>query len=586
MNETLEFDIIVNGKKAKSSIKEVENAQDDLESKTKTSTNNMKTNWAALGTKIAAVGVVMGTAAKASLELERATFGMTQSTKDYIKQASSQLGINQQLIANFVRMGKSAGMSGDQIKQMVEDSVAIQRMYPHEAVDTIVDGYKEMARTGEAAGFMMDVLTDRFSETEVRAMTLEEKLRAVAEITKGVNEEFANTNVSKWDKLVAETEGTLSELGDSLIDLGKNSGAFWVFNKAVSTASVMLQGFSRIARGFKITIDDIRGEDVTEAWKKFNEDGKKLSNDTNELLGKLPEGAEVGVSAPKIEGRKTSTTNTNDTKVVKKELKMSESSWQSYYEKIGDLENAWISKSSQLKAQYKDLNEEQMQELLQISKDEYFSKFGTLMEQQLQDTKTIGDEITSIFDDTFSKNFADSLLSGKASFTDFANSIINDIARMVIQQNVTSPITSFLGKAIGNLFTPSTSYTDGGKFSYATSGPYAGMAKGGVSGTRLAQGGVISSPTKMRFAQGGTGLVGERNRPEGVLPLTRTASGDLGVMTSGGSGSTTQNMAEVYITINAIDTQTGTSFLLANKDSIEGIINNSLSTNGTVRANL
>jgi hypothetical protein len=90
----------------------------------------------------------------------------------------------------------------------------------------------------------------------------------------------------------------------------------------------------------------------------------------------------------------------------------------------------------------------------------------------------------------------------------------------------------------------------------------------------------------MRFAQGGTGLVGERNRPEGVLPLTRTASGDLGVQATGLNSGGGANSANVSININAVDTQTGVSFLIANKDTISGIINNALGTNGTIRANL
>ena len=115
----------------------------------------------------------------------------------------------------------------------------------------------------------------------------------------------------------------------------------------------------------------------------------------------------------------------------------------------------------------------------------------------------------------FEQNFTNTLMKGledgKMSFSSFANSLLNDIARIIIQQQVAQMTAGLM-----------------------TGLPF---AKGGVPGTRLAQGGVVNSPTKMRFAQGGTGLVGERNKAEGVLPLKRMANGDLGVQSgNGGSG--------------------------------------------------
>jgi hypothetical protein len=59
-----------------------------------------------------------------------------------------------------------------------------------------------------------------------------------------------------------------------------------------------------------------------------------------------------------------------------------------------------------------------------------------------------------------------------------------------------------------------------------------GFAQGGAfsgSGVRFfAQGGVVSSPTAFQFAGSRLGVMGEAG-PEAILPLARTASGDLGV---------------------------------------------------------
>lgn len=90
-----------------------------------------------------------------------------------------------------------------------------------------------------------------------------------------------------------------------------------------------------------------------------------------------------------------------------------------------------------------------------------------------------------------------------------------DIAKMVAQWAIKSAITSALG---GIEF--------GG-----------GSAKGNVFGPSglvpFARGGVVDRPTLFPFARG-TGLMGEAG-PEGILPLKRTAGGELGVRAELGS---------------------------------------------------
>ena len=73
-----------------------------------------------------------------------------------------------------------------------------------------------------------------------------------------------------------------------------------------------------------------------------------------------------------------------------------------------------------------------------------------------------------------------------------------------------------------------------------------GAEKGAVVG--LAKGGIVNKPTLFPFA-GGTGLMGEAG-PEGILPLARTAGGDLGVKATGGGDAKTI----IYkFDINALD---------------------------------
>ncbi|PZP59715.1 MAG: phage tail tape measure protein [Pseudoxanthomonas spadix] len=104
--------------------------------------------------------------------------------------------------------------------------------------------------------------------------------------------------------------------------------------------------------------------------------------------------------------------------------------------------------------------------------------------------------------------------TGKLSFTDFANSVIANIARMAAKQALVSGVGA-LGQAFGPKI---TGFAKGGTFNSPSLSAYSGQ--------------VIDRPTLFAFAKG-AGLMGEAG-PEAVMPLTRTSGGKLGVVASGG----------------------------------------------------
>lgn len=124
-------------------------------------------------------------------------------------------------------------------------------------------------------------------------------------------------------------------------------------------------------------------------------------------------------------------------------------------------------------------------------------------------------------------NFID---TGKLDFTDFANSVIKDLIRIFVQQQILGPLAKGTGTFLQDLFS-GTSYTASGmKIETLTS------AKGNVfdrgSVIPFARGGIVTRPTLFPMASG-AGLMGEAG-PEGVLPLKRMAGGNLGVNAAGG----------------------------------------------------
>lgn len=119
---------------------------------------------------------------------------------------------------------------------------------------------------------------------------------------------------------------------------------------------------------------------------------------------------------------------------------------------------------------------------------------------------------------SFASAFEDSIIEGK-KFQEVLLSLAKDIERIILRKAITEP----LANAIGGFFAPST--------------PKKGVAvttasKHGNVFQAFANGGVINGPMTFPMTGGKRGLAGEAGK-EAILPLTRTASGDLGVKTSG-----------------------------------------------------
>ena len=138
------------------------------------------------------------------------------------------------------------------------------------------------------------------------------------------------------------------------------------------------------------------------------------------------------------------------------------------------------------------------------------------------------------------KGIEDSIVSlattGTANFTQFATSLLNDMARIIIQQLVVKQ----LAQAISSLFGgPSPASTNPSGFNWDLINKYS-SADGNVFGANgivpYAKGGVVTRPMLFPFANGGaigTGLMGEAG-PEAIMPLQRGPNGKLGVVAVGG----------------------------------------------------
>lgn len=128
--------------------------------------------------------------------------------------------------------------------------------------------------------------------------------------------------------------------------------------------------------------------------------------------------------------------------------------------------------------------------------------------------------------------------TGKASFTDFANSVLADLARIAIRQSlvgIAGSASGMFGSIFGSAAGAASSASASSSFS---SGAYNNLslnAKGGVYDSpslSAYSGGVYDSPKLFAFAKG-AGVFGEAG-PEAIMPLTRSSDGSLGVRMVGG----------------------------------------------------
>ena len=163
---------------------------------------------------------------------------------------------------------------------------------------------------------------------------------------------------------------------------------------------------------------------------------------------------------------------------------------------------------------------------------------SSAFQNYLQSANDVAGQTKGLFTNAFSSmedaivNFA---LTGKLSFADFTKSIIADMARIAARQAASGLLSSIAGTALG-------AWLGGG----GGGGTSFGSDIGGAI-TANAKGGVYDSPSLSSFSNQvhdkpqmfafakGAGIFAEAG-PEAIMPLTRTAGGELGVRALGGGG--------------------------------------------------
>ena len=216
----------------------------------------------------------------------------------------------------------------------------------------------------------------------------------------------------------------------------------------------------------------------------------------------------------------------------------------------------------------KDLSETVLSNYEQMSEAQSDWRKGatSAFSNYLESARNVAGQTRDLFTNAFSSmedavaNFA---ITGKFSFGDFAKSVLADMARMATRAAASSALSSLFGIAAS----AAGSYFGGGATSAgSTQAGYSGDLSGFTPGSIQAKGGawlggvqmfangaafansIVSKPTAFGMAGGGIGVMGEAGE-EAIMPLTRTAGGQLGVraLSAGGSGTSISINAPVTV---------------------------------------
>ena len=199
-----------------------------------------------------------------------------------------------------------------------------------------------------------------------------------------------------------------------------------------------------------------------------------------------------------------------------------------------------------------------------------FKNTTSTVQNEMNKSGTATNDFVTNFNNDFDKILADGLANGNLNFDSFAGLWRSSLSSL-IQDTLKGG--NQLSGIFGSLFGGGGG--GGGGFLGGIFDFFGGLFGGGGGGLSLpALGGPAGGPIPF-FANGGTlgagklGIAGEAG-PELISgPATVTPMDEIG-----------GTKPAVNITIQAIDTQTGTEFLLKNKKQIEGIIQHAYNRRG------
>jgi len=538
--EKIEIEIIAKGKPAEKAIQGVERKTKDLGTQSKKTgkevdgvLTRMKVGWIAVG---ASVVKAVSEAAK----FERASIGLSNSQKRWAQEMSLATDIQAEQVAGFLKSAQTAGLAEDQMKELAKQSIALGYAFPHENAETLNDNMIMLAKTGEAQGFVVDILEQKYvglgediTTLDLKTKSWSEKMALVGEVAEKSQAQMDASKYKALNEMIGSVDQAFTDVGDTLVMLGSDSGGFGLIKKIIDGLSLSLQF---IGAGIKTIATDIGV--LFEALGIVHDRQTKTIDLTKEQLTVEEQLAKANNFKLELEKELTIATGSHREAILKQieTINVQITGLNEY----GDAHHFVKEKIDASKQAHADLN----------------TKMA-----ELNDT---GKDVAKSLSDYFAKM----AMGVKTSFSDMAKSIIARLLQVRMEAQITKAISTAAGGGgtLGKIAGFFTSHTGTPEVKHT----------GGMIGVPSFHSG-FRSDERLAKLQVGEAVV---NRAGAARNADTIDAMNSGMSVGGGSNVTT---AEINFNVQAIDASSFNSYLVNNRGTIEGIINASLTSNGSVR---
>ena len=425
--EKIEIQIIAKGKPAEKAIKGVEKKTKDLGEQSKKTGKDtdgmltkMKAGWIA-------VGAAMAISVSKAATFERMSIGLTKAQKDWAKETALATDIQAEQVAGFLKSAQTAGLNEEAQRNLAKQAIALGYAFPHEQAETLHDNLVMLSSTGEAQGFVVDILEQqyakmgiRFEDVDLKAVSMEEKLSLVNDVVKQSQEQMNSSVFKEYNETLGLIDNSATSLGETLTTLATESGALGLFNKLLGASDLLLKRLHLGVLG--------------------------LSGIFNETNKERKRWLELGISVLEQDAKLYGSDNITKIGEYRRELNK-------INEELGIKKGILITLGDQ-ETDYWDSIKEGVQE--------YSDTMGGAKKEQ-QALQDVGKKTAQSMEDAFVKM----AMGAKVSFKDMARSIIADLIRIQVRKKLagflantdffggTSAPASHTGGAIGLASIPS-----------------------------------------------------------------------------------------------------------------------------------
>lgn len=583
--EKIEIEILAKGKPAEKAIKGVEKQTEKLGKTTKEtgktidkSVNGMRESWAGLGAKIAAVTVALGASVAKAKEFERSAIGLTNAQKEWAKETSLATDVTAAQVAGFLKSAQTAGLSEQKMKDLAKQAIALGHAFPHEDAETLHDNLVMLNTTGEAQGFMVDILEQKlsamgiaFEDMDLKALSTADKLKLIGEVAETSQKQLDDSPYTDLNTAMGTMSNTLTTLGDKLVKMGSDSGAFAtltatveVFAKTVELAAHKLGDlvdWGKELLGLTTEQSEVLDRESQIREKINNQQDKDLSiSEKIAIVKEQIAEQEALITRAKNEGYSSSVINQEQKSLeqLRKRLLM--------LEKRNRLESAYLTGTQGRKLGERTAASGQIMTDATVDPKEV-ERLTNAMKKSTDATSKAKKE----FDlwqnagrtaaNAIGGYLTNMVMGVKTSFSDLTKFVVGQILQMAIMQRVVNPLAGMLGLSV-----------------------HTGTAQVKHTGGAIGLAGIPSFHTGVRSDERLAKLqVGEAVINRGGAAKNREAIEAMNKGYSVGAGAGNVTQAEINFNVTAIDAASFNQYLVGNKHTIEGIINRSLQTNGTVR---